>query len=502
MSLAKIRITRGLSTNKGLNNPSGSSCLPVASKMFHFGNIDTDNLNVSAIQNNELNFGIFKVEPHINCKSVTITFTPTSPTIDNYRRFYAIVRGRYEYKTNITDTNVKILHTDTNFIPQAATITDDTCSPDTYYYYAVIALMGGNLPARFEYNINSSLDYGYRYSRYGHGTVMYDLLPLEWRKQDESISSVTIGDYSLTGGFVERYIEILGLLFDSLKSDIDTHIYNNRSIYDVSLSTLNHLLSLIGWNPNQEYKGELQRKEANELVPTYKKKGRDESISDFITTLLGFSFDKEEGYRRVITTNSITSTTVDTTDTYATSNIDAPSKTVSNYVLGSSNGSASQTFVLYDVVARRIILEVSESGTFEEWIEVSSFASSSATDLHYTVAENSTTLISTITFGNGTNGKIPTAGSNNIRVTYTYGGDIVKYVPDAPPGWKNDVSTRFRIKELSTSNDSLRKPIVDKIDLVINKLKASYANYNIIYDAYVPDENIALFSDSYTDTIS
>lgn len=88
--------------------------------------------------------------------------------------------------------------------------------------------------------------------------------------------------------------------------------------------------------------------------------------------------------------------------------------------LGSSDGSADQRF------------ETSEDGYLDstmevwvddvEWSEVDDFLASQSGDLHFRV-ELDVDNRATVVFGNGSNGRIPPAGLNNIRCRYRYGAD-------------------------------------------------------------------------------
>lgn len=72
------------------------------------------------------------------------------------------------------------------------------------------------------------------------------------------------------------------------------------------------------------------------------------------------------------------------------------------------------------VINDSIVVEVNEGSAYETWIKVDSFLSSDSNDKHYTLqilADDK----GRVTFGDGTNGKIPLLNSN-IRATYTQGG--------------------------------------------------------------------------------
>lgn len=89
--------------------------------------------------------------------------------------------------------------------------------------------------------------------------------------------------------------------------------------------------------------------------------------------------------------------------------------------LGSSDGSSDQEFKLVNspvIDDDNIEIIVDEGGGNErEYTQVENFLASIATDRHYTIAFDDDG-IATIKFGDGVTGKIPPAGSNNIRANY------------------------------------------------------------------------------------
>jgi hypothetical protein len=97
-------------------------------------------------------------------------------------------------------------------------------------------------------------------------------------------------------------------------------------------------------------------------------------------------------------------------------------ETISQEVIGSSDGEADQRFKL----ARRPVIYESDTvqvlyGTWQNWLRKADFIDSDSDDLHYRI-EVDTDGYYWIIFGDGINGKIPPSGSSNIRVTYRVGG--------------------------------------------------------------------------------
>lgn len=101
-------------------------------------------------------------------------------------------------------------------------------------------------------------------------------------------------------------------------------------------------------------------------------------------------------------------------------------KTVSDEPLGSSNGTANQSFRLKQspMIDDTLIIEV--GGTI--WNQVDNFLVSGPQDQHYTI-EFDDEDYAVVTFGNGERGAIPTMGINNISAFYRIGGDQDGNIP-------------------------------------------------------------------------
>jgi hypothetical protein len=143
-------------------------------------------------------------------------------------------------------------------------------------------------------------------------------------------------------------------------------------------------------------------------------------------------------------------------------------ETIGPQVLGSSDGSANQTFTLPETpfLDSTEIIEVEEAGggTWTQWERVTSFLSSIETSRHYMIstdAEDQATIVT----GDGTNGKIIPVGTDNVRATYRTGGDIDGNVgideivtnADGVSGISNVTNPRpasgWRMKDGGTSED-------------------------------------------------
>jgi len=90
----------------------------------------------------------------------------------------------------------------------------------------------------------------------------------------------------------------------------------------------------------------------------------------------------------------------------------------------SSNGESGQQFVLSKIpyVLNSARVFVDEGGGEFEWTVFTTLLRSLSTDRHC-VVEPQTDGTAILRFGNGTNGKIPNIGTNNIRVVYRIGAD-------------------------------------------------------------------------------
>jgi hypothetical protein len=90
--------------------------------------------------------------------------------------------------------------------------------------------------------------------------------------------------------------------------------------------------------------------------------------------------------------------------------------------IGTSNGSASQKFLLTNapVVEPTVVVVVNEGGFDITWTKVDNFLASSSTDRHFTTTVNANDQV-IITFGDGNLGKIPPLGSS-ITASYRIGG--------------------------------------------------------------------------------
>ena len=101
-------------------------------------------------------------------------------------------------------------------------------------------------------------------------------------------------------------------------------------------------------------------------------------------------------------------------------------ETISEDLLGSSDGTPNQSFVLNytEVITDSIKLSINQGDGFEDWTQINSFLDCGAQDLVYVtnVDEFDRCFIE---LGNGNNGRIPTPYLNGIVCTYRVGGGTV-----------------------------------------------------------------------------
>ena len=93
--------------------------------------------------------------------------------------------------------------------------------------------------------------------------------------------------------------------------------------------------------------------------------------------------------------------------------------------LGSSDGIENQEFTLTyaPLITGSLVLEVDEGTGFTSWSQRDNFLSSNANSKDYVVEIKADDTV-IIKFGDGTRGKIPAAGVDNIRVYYRTGADV------------------------------------------------------------------------------
>jgi len=176
-------------------------------------------------------------------------------------------------------------------------------------------------------------------------------------------------------------------------------------------------------------------------------------------------------------------------------------RTVSEEVLGSSDGSHEQTFACNTAPVTDIELWVDEAdalsgserraiererpGAVERvpesgdpvefwvrWHEVEDFLDSDAEDRHYRVDRTS----GTVTFGDGQRGQIPPTGENNLRVTYKTGGGSQGNVPEgAIEELRDPITLVDSVTNLQPSDGGAD---VESMDAVVSRAPERIKNKN------------------------
>lgn len=100
-------------------------------------------------------------------------------------------------------------------------------------------------------------------------------------------------------------------------------------------------------------------------------------------------------------------------------------QTVADEPLGSSNGVGNQEFLLTfrPIIEGTLLIEVDEGAGFQPWNLKENFLSSNSASKDYTL-EISGNDEATVKFGDGTQGKIPVPGVDNVRALYRIGADV------------------------------------------------------------------------------
>ena len=98
--------------------------------------------------------------------------------------------------------------------------------------------------------------------------------------------------------------------------------------------------------------------------------------------------------------------------------------TVSDEIIGSSNGSAGQRFALRQspIIDDQLVVTLNEGSSLESWQLQTNLLASLTQDKHYIVRRDDVTVF--VEFGDGRHGKIPARGRNNITASYRVGGGI------------------------------------------------------------------------------
>nr|MCU0550515.1 baseplate J/gp47 family protein [Leptolyngbya sp. Prado105] len=130
-------------------------------------------------------------------------------------------------------------------------------------------------------------------------------------------------------------------------------------------------------------------------------------------------------------------------------------------ILGSSTGNPNQSFRPIEApVLEGQTLEVIEESETVQWQEVTDFYGSSASDRHYTLDR----LTGTIRFGDGQRGRIPPAGSNNLRLHYrTGGGTQGNQAVETITQLKTTIPSIDRVTNLERAGGGAESEAIDRV---------------------------------------
>lgn len=484
--MAIVRLTRGLLPNFS-QYPSPIGILGVVGRIHNYG-IAQASTSTHTVRNYDETFGTLSCTPIIGGEGIKVTFVPNMPS--NYRRYFAILRGRTEYKDNFNST-YKLIYEYNSFDPPTETIevTDTDLETGVFYYYTALTLVGDiNTPAHYEYNPNTCQAVSYAYKDFESIISLYQQLPERWRELDED---------SLTYRFLQSFANVL----DSLRTDVEAQMFVAKSIWESNEKNLDALAALIGWEVNREFNVDKQRKEVENAYAVYKSKGRHSAIQFLIQTITGWDSFIEDGYYRLIEEGDDDGRSVDWDDTLLLYRRSHPWVPFTEETIEFS-GIVGETIPLSHRYVDRVEVYVN-TGSPEDtdyWTQVEDFADYDSDDQVFKVNVD-VDGFAEVEFGDGTNGSSPSLGYD-ITINYVYGGDLGKYAAEYPMSWLNTMGHRFVLTEADSTLDS---NVLHKIFKAIEYFKASYAVYNVLLlmndvteVVPVPEDSEDSFEDTFT----
>lgn len=472
------RLTRGIRTGSTLR-PMRSGIVPILTLLPAYGLSESDS-DAFSIKNFDVQFGRLVCESLDAGGGIKVTFTPNFPS--NYRRYFAILRGRTEYKDGFAGTYKLIYETNEFVAPTDPIVVEDLdVEEGVFYYYTAITLVGDSeSPARYEYNPNTCKALAYSFSNFGHINSLYDNLPDRWKELDTD---------NLTYNFLSVFAEVL----DSIKTDIDAQVRFSKSIWEINEKNLEALASIIGWEVNREFNVDKQRKEVENAYAVYKAKGRHHAIQFLIQTITGWDSTIEDGYYRLAREGNERTTTVDWSDTTKIYKIGHPwLQHTQEYT---ATGVSSQDVVLEKPYVDRVVVSVTNNVD-----ETDNYTEVESADL----PNDGSSLFAVNSLGDGLyevefdDDSMPIP--NTAEISYVYGGDPNTYTYEYPMLWKNDMGHRFILTQ-NDENEPLNNIVITKIFKAINYFKASYAVYNLLVSPFVTTEEIPLPEDSESDFV-
>lgn len=494
MTLAKSFITGGfvLGSNNNSARVSGLSLATLLPQKKLAAIVPGDNPSEQeylSIPNYVDHVGDLTAEPSIrNYQEIKLTVTPNFPS--NFLGYFAILRGRYGYKTNFTDQNTKIVYENFGFPTEDIVVYDDEIEPLHTYYYSIVAICGDiSLEQHIEYNPSFGFDWSYSYKNYSHGSKMYNLLPEEYIKLDKLEFSNETTD-------TEKLLNTFGFIFDMVLSELNSTTLREVNILHTNYEQLPEKAALIGWLPNRELSGELQRKELLQIVESYKQKGILQGIEDLVSLFSDYGFCYEYGRDRLLRSNT-TGISIDYDNSTLLANLGVPWYCSGEQDLGETDGTDNQEFSI-DV---GFIKELCVFVDGVSYYVVDNLLQYNETDEVVEYLEDAATGEVTLTFGDDFHGKKPDAGLD-VTVKYKIRGDIGFRSVGQEPSWYNEVGVNV-IVDLTTATTSLEQRFIDKVKYVFNEFVPSYTILNFTYR--FPSDNseteIPPFEDSFEDEV-
>lgn len=417
-------------------------------------------LELNTVVDYSYSAGSITVTNRLDRKGITITINRDFG--EGYLGYFALVRGRYEYKQNYADFNAHVVYEEYSFEDGEIEILDSNVAKGVHYYYTLLPVFGPNQEQAFIlFNPKTSSGTGYVFKNYNHQNIMYNLLPDQTRLKAEASPE---GENNLT----KRFMGYSGYLFDSLKTDLEVYVCNANDIWNIQLDQLDNLASKLNWVTNKELTGIGRRRELEELISVYKKKGTLEGMEALISLVSGLDVCYEYGRDRLITSNSVGGSV----DWDEPSHSGVPSICIENEEIGTSDGTASQAFDL-PANSKDYIITINE----ETWVQVDDLSEYDSDSLVFSVVSEQ------VVFGDGVNGAIP-ENTEVIYLTYTKIGDTGYYSVEYNDGWKNSLGVRAVINA-TDFDGAINQNVLFKINKIFQAFKPLYLNIDLTI--MVPD---------------
>ena len=308
-----------------------------------------------------------------------------------------------------------------------------------------------------------------------------------------------------------RYADALAVYYSGGVNKVDTPDLLGQST--PSLTADDYIVGSL-WNPLQAITDDTaQLSVGDEHSVTYR---LPQNVSEnWITADVGASGDTDNAYwirYRVTAANAATAPTINNIDITAGKQYVlvrvTQGQTETDTPLGSSTGDPSQRFSLtsYPVIDDTSIhVFVTEGLVESEWVRVDNFLNSSAISKHYVVLfDNDGRAI--IEFGDGTNGKIPQSGVDNVRASYrtlpVENGNLgpgAITVNRSGLGYVNAVTNPrtmagYRVAEGSTEDDLARVKIAGPASIRVQSRGVTAADIVNLTTSFIDSYGVAPFA--------